>query len=67
MTNLAPDNQRVDPTSPYELLTDDYKLDYKTQLRIIFSDYAECKNQIASQPIQSNPEVTHASRTITNA
>jgi Reverse transcriptase (RNA-dependent DNA polymerase) len=43
MINLAPDNQRVDPTSPYELFTG-YKVDYKTQLRISFGDYAECKN-----------------------
>ena len=43
MINLLSDNQRVDPTSPYELFTGN-KVDYNTQLRISFGDYAECKN-----------------------
>lgn len=41
--NLLPDEQREDPTSPYELFTG-FKVDYKKQLRISFGDYAECKN-----------------------
>ena len=43
MINLLSDNQRVDPTSPYELFTGE-KVDYKKQLRISFGDYAECRN-----------------------
>lgn len=43
MINLAPNNQREDSTSPYELFTGK-KVDYQKQLRISFGDYAECKN-----------------------
>ena len=43
MINLLPDNQRVDPTSPYELFVGN-KVDYKQQIPISFCDYTECKN-----------------------
>jgi hypothetical protein len=43
MINLLPDDQREDPTSPYEGFTG-LKVDYVKQLRISFGDYAECKN-----------------------
>jgi len=41
--NLLPDEQREDPTSPYELFTG-LKVDFAKQLRISFGDYAECRN-----------------------
>ena len=43
MINLAPNNQREDSTSPYELFTGK-KVDYQKQLRISIGDYAEYKN-----------------------